>query len=211
MQLGQRYKLVIQYRGTNFIGWQKQPNETKKRSVQSLLEAALRTIGRDQCEVVTAGRTDSGVHAYANCAHVDIVRRNKKTEEVMKPFSAGTLKKATNYYLKKHTTGIYVSKVEAVNPDFHARFHCLSRTYVYRIIQSHDVSGLPFIHDMYHFYDKDLDLEKMKAAAKLFVGTLDFSAFSTATPGKSPIRTVLSIDIETEKTLFGWESVRLKI
>jgi tRNA pseudouridine38-40 synthase len=187
---------VVQYRGTNFVGWQKQNNENTKRSIQTLLEVcvyeilpdfhqnALQILGRHECEVVTAGRTDAGVHAYANCAHVDILRRNKRTNEIvqllyplanlqMEPFSALTVKKATNFYLQRHTNDIYISKVEAVKlvyqlesnlicEDFHARFDCTARTYVYRILQSKDLSGLPFLSDLYHFYNKELSIENMR-------------------------------------------------
>lgn len=224
-QLAQRYKLVVQYKGTNFIGWQKQSLEatTEKRSIQGLLEVtevattsnhkqqAIKGMCGEDCEVVTAGRTDTGVHSYANCAHVDIVRRNKKTKEVVwnlvetcltlcqvAPFPALTVKRAANYYLKRYTTDIYVSHVEAVESvhflnwgspshfckSFHARFSCQSRSYVYRIINSNDTSGLPFINDMVHWIrEKDLNIEKMREASKLFVGTIDFTAFCTATEG----------------------------
>jgi len=195
----QRYKLVVQYHGNRFIGWQKQKNETKKRSIQSIMECSVKQLSGEEQEMVIAGRTDSGVHAIANCAHVNITRRHKKTREVVAPFSADIVKNGLNFYIKKQTRGIYISQVEAVDQNFHARFSCLERSYVYKIISSVDLSGFPFEEENRWFLNKPLHMEKMREACSLFIGTHDFRSFCCLGEQKKTERTITSLTVEVEK------------
>jgi len=146
---------------------------------------------------VTAGRTDAGVHGYANSCHVDLARRHKKTKEIISPFPALTVKKATNFYIRKKCNDVYITKVEAVENSFHARFACLSRTYIYKIVESRDASGWPLLHDTVMYCHRQLDLDKMKEAAAIFVGTHDFTSFCSPSD-KSATRTIYSVDVTVE-------------
>src|SRR5690349_8769242 len=116
-----RFKLTIEYDGTGFAGWQKQPDCP---TIQGCLEEAVSKITPQPAEVVAAGRTDAGVHALAQVAHVDIDRD-------ITPYN---VMHAVNHHLLPITMQIIVTAAEQVNEDFHARFSATGRTYFYRII-----------------------------------------------------------------------------
>jgi tRNA pseudouridine38-40 synthase len=198
----QRYKLVLQYCGTKYIGWQKQGKETKhKRSIQSTLEKAVHDFVRTPTHVNICGRTDTGVHAVANVAHIDINRLHRKTGDVREPYSGMQVKNAINHHLKAmDVKDIYVNHVEPVGQDFHARFSALERTYVYKTALCRDSTGAVFEWDKRWYIRRHVDLDRVKEACKFFEGERDFSTMKPATE-LSPlvVRTIRSFDFEIEK------------
>ena len=129
-----RYKLVLEYDGTPYVGWQRQDNGP---SVQQSLEQAIAAFCGEQTRAFAAGRTDAGVHALRQTVHVDI---NRDEPEL-------TVQKAVNFYLKKEP--ISAIKVIEVAPDFHARFSATSRTYVYRILNRPAPPSLDREHSLF--------------------------------------------------------------
>ncbi|MBN1274483.1 MAG: tRNA pseudouridine(38-40) synthase TruA [Candidatus Aminicenantes bacterium] len=155
------YKLVVCYDGTDFHGWQRQP---EKKTIQGVLEKALQKITGEKIPVIGAGRTDAGVHALGQTAHF----RGNITLE------AHDLFKALNANLPQAVRVLSAVKAE---DGFHARKNALSKVYRYRIFNGTDIS--PFnIRYVLQWYGA-LDVKAMEKAAKLFVRTADFSAFSS--------------------------------
>ena len=117
-----RYKLTIEYNGTNFIGWQKQK---KGFSIQGTIEKAAKNFLQSEVDLIVAGRTDSGVHADAQVAHLDIFKKLK-----IKNILFGL-----NFYLSKETFGedISIKKVNKVDANFNARFGAKKKTYKYKL------------------------------------------------------------------------------
>lgn len=174
------FKLLIQYDGTDFYGWQIQKN---KRTVQGELQKVLSLLEGRRVYVCGSGRTDAGVHAEGQVANVRIT----------KPFTPEKLKQAINGNLERD---LRVMSVELANDDFHARFSAKSKTYVYRVVNSTVMS--PFWLRYAHHESRKLDLQIMKLAAKEFVGKHDWSAFSSAeSDSKNKIRVIYSLDVET--------------
>jgi tRNA pseudouridine38-40 synthase len=157
--LMQRYFLQISYKGTNYHGWQIQPNAV---SVQGMMEDALSRILREKISVVGAGRTDTGVHASYYVLHFDLTK--PFSEKLDLPFKL-------NRFLPPD---IAVQKVWPVNADMHARFSALSRTYHYFISTEKD----PFNTETVYVYTKLLDLDKMNEAANKLFDYIDFTSFS---------------------------------
>lgn len=156
----QRYFIEIAYLGSDYCGWQIQPNAN---TVQNELEKALKTLLREDITTVGAGRTDTGVHASFFVAHFDSNQKNLNWNQ--------NFLKSLNEILPKD---IAVKEVVAVAPDAHARFSALSRTYEYRITRHKD----PFsLNTSWHFKGS-LNLEAMKLAAGRLVDFSDFTSFS---------------------------------
>ena len=153
-----RFKLLVEYDGTDFVGWQSQPNG---RSVQKSIEQALAELFGQAIRLHGAGRTDTGVHAFGQIAHFD-------AETALPP---ETIVKALNARLKADIT---IRNVEVAASDFHARFSASSRRYTYRIITERS-SLLRRNH--YIFYSR-LNLQQMEDATKCLLGTHDFTTFS---------------------------------
>ncbi|MCH2548662.1 MAG: tRNA pseudouridine(38-40) synthase TruA [Alphaproteobacteria bacterium] len=175
-----RYKLIIEYDGTLFVGWQRQQNG---KSVQGELEAALFDLTKVKVQVHGAGRTDSGVHAEGQVAHCDIARE----------ISTDTLRDALNHFLRK--VPISVLSVEEVNGTFHARFCALKRHYLYRILNRRPPPTLD--KNRIWWTPSRLDEKAMHMAAQTLVGTHDFSSFrATSCQAKSPIKTLDHLDVE---------------
>lgn len=153
-----RYFIKLAYNGTNYHGWQSQPNAV---SVQETLEKALSLLLKSKIELVAAGRTDAGVHAKEMYAHFDF------EEEIDSDYWVPKL----NSYLPKD---IVIYSIFEVNAEAHARFDALERTYEYHIHSTKDA----FINEVswYHFYP--LNLEKMNQAAKILMEYNDFECFS---------------------------------
>lgn len=179
-------KLTIQYDGTFYSGWQKQENAI---GIENILEDALEKIVGKRTKLVGAGRTDKGVHAYGQVA-------NFKTDAKIRPDKYP-------YWFKVYLPDdIKVIKSEEVPDDFHARFSAKSKTYLYKIYNSDDMH--PIFRNFYEEITYDLDLERMKDAAKIFIGKHDFSAFSGILEEKTnPVRTIEDIDLR--KSDFGLE------
>ena len=116
-----RYKMTIEYDGTNLVGWQKQQ---EGNSVQSLLETALYNFTRQNIDIFAAGRTDAGVHALAQVAHFDL-------DTNMELFR---MREAFNAHLRDMQAPVAVLDIEPVSDDFHARFSAKGRGYIYRIL-----------------------------------------------------------------------------
>jgi tRNA pseudouridine38-40 synthase len=156
--MSQRYFLQCSYKGTNYHGWQIQPNEI---SVQEIFEKSLSTILREEITVVGAGRTDTGVHASFFVLHFDSQNNNISENFVYR----------LNSFLPED---IAVQKIRKVKSETHARFSAQSRTYKYYISTEKN----PFNTETTYKYLKALDLDKMNQAAKVLFDFQDFTSFS---------------------------------
>lgn len=185
-----RYKLTIEYDGTGLNGWQKQPD---RPSVQQSIETALQKFCGEAVEVVGAGRTDAGVHATAQIAHLDLANDTD-------PFR---VMQGINYYLflpdgkdtaEDANNRIAILNAEKVADDFHARFSATRRHYLYRIINRRARLGLE--HGRAWHVVEDLDIPAMQEAAKHLLGKHDFTSFrDTACQSKSPEKTLDHLQI----------------
>jgi len=172
------YKLLLQYDGTDFYGWQIQED---RRTVQGELTLAVALI-EDRCvNVHGSGRTDAGVHAEGQVASVEIQRE----------ITAVKLRAAINGNIGRD---VRVLSCEAVSDDFHARYSALEKTYVYRIVNGPVIS--PFWWRYAHHDARPLDPERMKAVGELFCGEHDWTAFSAAQSDvEDRVRTVTRVEI----------------
>ncbi|HEX6124449.1 MAG TPA: tRNA pseudouridine(38-40) synthase TruA [Pyrinomonadaceae bacterium] len=172
------YKLLIQYDGTDFHGWQVQEND---RTIQGELERVLGMLEDAKVNVIGSGRTDAGVHAEGQVANVMMKR----------PFTPDKLRSAINGNLWRD---IRVLKAEKATDEFHARFSARRKTYVYRIVNAPVMS--PFWRRFAHHEHKPLDITRMLNAGRLLLGEHDWTAFSSAhADGESRLRTVLDFTI----------------
>ena len=177
-----RYKVTLEYNGTNLIGWQE---NRQGPSVQSLMMDAIEKFCGARPDVVGAGRTDAGVHAVAMIAHFDLER----------DFEPETVMRALNFYLIN--SPVSVLSCERVADDFHARFSCVMRHYKYVVLNR---SAQPVLNkNRVWWVPQKLDLEKMRAAAEKLVGQHDFTSFrASECQAKSPIKTLDSCRIEQD-------------
>jgi tRNA pseudouridine38-40 synthase len=177
-----RYKLTIEFDGTPFCGWQRQDNGL---SVQGALEdAAFRYCGH-KVRFHAAGRTDSGVHGLGMVVHADMGRND----------SADRVRQALNALVRPHP--VVVVAAEMVDDAFHARFSCLERAYIYRILCRPSPPALDA--GRVWWLPKVLDAEAMDQAAKVLVGKHDFSSFrAAACQSKSPLKTLDQLDVEQQ-------------
>ena len=189
-----RYKITIEYDGQDFHGWQRQ---NKLKTIQGELETALYKFCGEKIKVFGAGRTDTGVHALAQVAHLD-VDKNKLEDKLNK---LGKLTLGLNYYLTRSTSNkISVLNTKKVKDSFHARFSALSRSYKYTILNSKSPS--PLLRDTTWRIPKKLDENLMKNAAILMEGKHDFSAFrSIDCQSRSPIKTIKKIEVKKIKDI----------
>ena len=172
------YKLLLQYDGTEFHGWQIQG---ELRTVQGELTQALSLIDGRSVNLHGSGRTDAGVHAEGQVASVEIQREISTTK----------LRAAINGNIGRD---VRVLSVEAVAEDFHARYSALGKTYVYRIVNGPVIS--PFWVRYAHQEARSLDLARMRQAAELFLGKHDWTAFSAAqSDAEDRVRTVTQVEI----------------
>ena len=179
-----RYKIHIEYEGTNLAGWQKQKNGI---SVQEILENALFKLTGEKKIIQGAGRTDAGVHALNQVAHFDIAKKIK----------TDALRDGLNFHIKNLYKRVKISvlKCKKVKKNFNARFDAKERTYQYVIINRQ--SNLALQKNKAWHVRKKLDLKAMKKGAKLLLGTHDFSTFRASSCGaKSPVRTLKKISIK---------------
>lgn len=174
------FKIIVQYDGSKYKGWQVQ-NSTDM-TIQGKIQNVLSEMTGQEIEVIGSGRTDAGVHAYGQVANFHVPEH----------FEAEEIIAYLNQYLPMD---IAVISVEEVEERFHARFHAISKTYVYRIHRS----SIPnvFERKFMYTYTEKLNVSAMRDAAKLLVGTHDFMAFcGNKKMKKSTVRTITDISIE---------------
>ena len=179
-----RYQLLIEYVGTNFVGWQIQ---SKGISVQKLIQVKLSKLLNEKISLVGSGRTDSGVHAIEQSAHFDCKKKILNLDKFLK---------SINHFVNNKEVSILTIKKRSLN--FHARYSAKQRIYKYIIFNR---LSRPSIEKRrgWHII-KNLDINLMKKGAKKLLGTKDFSTFrSSSCNAKSPIRTMKSINIKSNK------------
>ena len=177
------YKIIIQYDGTRYKGWQVQ--KSTDMTIQGKIQDVLSAMTGQNIEVIGSGRTDAGVHALGQVANFHI------PEGYSKEYILDYL----NHYLPMD---IAVIDIEEVDERFHARYHAVEKTYMYRIHRS----AIPnvFERKYMYIYIEELDVDAMREAAGLMLGTHDFMAFcGNKKMKKSTIRTVKSILIEEKE------------
>lgn len=176
-----RYFMRFSYNGSKFNGFQKQVD---KRTVQGDLESVLSKIFNENIRVVASGRTDAGVHAYNQCLHFD---SSKEVDFDKLKFSLNSL-----------LHNIYVKELYSVPDDFHARYDCTKKEYIYKI----NVGEFDPIYEEYIYqYNKSLDIEKMKDACMYLIGEHDFRSFTSLDYEKNCVRTIYSISISIENDI----------
>jgi tRNA pseudouridine38-40 synthase len=174
-----RYKLTLEYDGAGFVGWQRQDNGP---SVQAALESAVVGFCGEAVTVHGAGRTDAGVHALGQVAHIDLA---KETD-------AETVRDALNAHLKP--AAVAVLTAEAVDGDFHARFSAIERIYRYRIVNRR--ARLALDRGRAWFVPQPLDAAAMHDAAQALLGHHDFTSFrARECQAKSPVKTLDALDV----------------
>ncbi|HZC54674.1 MAG TPA: tRNA pseudouridine(38-40) synthase TruA [Xanthobacteraceae bacterium] len=174
-----RYKLTIEYDGTTFVGWQQQDSGV---SVQGVLTAAVAEFAGERIMVSGAGRTDTGVHALGQVAHIDLA----------KPWDVERVRDAINFHLRPQP--VAVLKAEQVAPDFDARFSAIKRHYLYRIVNRR--ADLTLDRNLAWRVPRALDCGAMREAAQQLIGKHDFTTFrSTECQAASPAKTLDRLDV----------------
>ncbi len=175
-----RYKLVVEYDGADFCGWQRQTNG---RSVQQALETAIHGFCGETVTVTGAGRTDAGVHATGQAAHFDLGR----------DADAETVRDALNAHLRPDP--ITVLSAEAAPEDFNARFSAVERAYLYRIVNRR--TPLALERGRAWQVRTALDADAMHRAAQRLVGNHDFTSFrASLCQARSPVKTLDRLDVD---------------
>jgi len=175
-----RVFIELAYDGTKYHGWQRQRDVP---SVQQTIEIAISKIAPEKPEIQGAGRTDAGVHATGQIAHVDL----------NKPWDSFRLSEAINYHLRPEP--ISITKCSIVADDFHARFSAKERRYVFRLLsrRAPAIVDVGWVWQIQH----DLDLELMQEGAKYLVGKHDFTTFrSSICQAQSPIKSLKEISVK---------------
>jgi tRNA pseudouridine38-40 synthase len=173
-------KLILEYDGTNYHGWQSQ-SRSSGSTIQGTLEQAIRELSYEDIRTNSSGRTDAGVHALGHVA-------NFKTGHSMPPEAWAP---ALNHFLPADIK--VIASVE-VPDDFHARFSAVGKIYLYRILNRTAPTAL-YRHVSWHVPMR-LNVRKMRSAASVLIGTHDFSSFrSSGCSAKSPIRTIKSLNV----------------
>ncbi|CAM4733034.1 unnamed protein product [Leuciscus chuanchicus] len=191
-----RYLIFFQYAGTKYSGVMRTPADQAGEGVENHLESAVRRLKPvNEVSVSISSRTDTGVHALCNSAHVDIQRRADKP-----PLPEQTLVEALNFHLKAEP--IRITRAYRVHSDFHARYQAISRTYVYRFalgLRHHTEMPVTERDLCWALRDTRLDIDAMQEASALLIGTHDFSTFralNSETPFKNPVKSLESARLE---------------
>ncbi|MBR2537552.1 MAG: tRNA pseudouridine(38-40) synthase TruA [Hyphomicrobium sp.] len=175
-----RYALVVEYDGTPFVGWQRQPDAL---SIQGVIEDAIFKFSGEEVTIRGAGRTDAGVHALHQVAHFDLA----------KDWEPGRVRDAVNFHLKPHP--VAVVSCSQVAETFDARFSAIQRRYLYRILCRRAPPVLD--RDRVWWLLKEIDAEAMADAARVFIGHHDFTTFrATQCQAASPVKTLDQFDVE---------------
>jgi tRNA pseudouridine38-40 synthase len=173
-------KLTVEYDGTNYVGWQRQPNGI---SIQGLLEDALAPVAGAAVTVHGAGRTDAGVHALGQVASLSVTMAH----------SPETLQRALNAVLPAEVRIVAVDDAPA---GFHARYSAIGKVYEYRIVNAPFVSS--FLYRYAWHVRPPLDVDAMRAAARALIGRHDFAGFQAAgSPVRSTVRTIHAFEWRT--------------
>jgi len=187
-----RYQILIEYVGTNFIGWQIQ---SKGKSIQKLIQVKLSTLLKEKVSLVGSGRTDAGVHALEQSAHFDCKKKIQNIDKFLK---------SINHFV--NDAYISITSIKKKNLNFHARFSAKQRIYKYVIFNRLSKPSIEKGRG-WHIINK-LDVSLMKNGAKKLLGTKDFSTFrSSSCNAKNPIRTMKSIKI---KLIHGRIEIKFK-
>ena len=174
-----RYKLILEYHGGPFVGWQRQANGP---SVQQALEEAIQRFCGEAVRTTCAGRTDAGVHAAGQVAHVDLTR----------DWPADTVRDAVNFHLRPQPVAVLAAA--QVTEDFDARHSALRRHYRYRIVNRR--APLTVDRGLAWHIVEPLDEALMHAAAQCLVGRHDFTSFRAAEcQAASPVKTLDRLDV----------------
>lgn len=174
-----RYRLLLEYDGSAFQGWQRQSNGP---SVQQALEEALQALTGERVTIVAAGRTDAGVHAIAQVAHLDLAR----------DFEPERLAGGLNHHIRAHA--IAVLEARRTEQRFHARFSATGRRYLYRIL---DRRAPPVLDStrVWHI-PTSLEAERMQEAAGALIGRHDFTSFrASECQANSPLKTLDHLEV----------------
>jgi len=179
-----RYQVLIEYVGTNFVGWQIQSNG---KSIQKLIQTKLSKLLKEKVSLLGSGRTDAGVHAIEQSAHFDCKKEIQNIDKFLK---------SVNHFV--NNMGVSILSIKKKNLNFHARFSAKQRIYKYIIFNR--LSKPSIEKERGWHIIRDLDISLMKKGAKKLLGTKDFSTFrSSSCNAKSPIRTMKSIKIKLIK------------
>jgi len=190
-KMAQNYKIIVEYDGSNYSGWQIQKNTSQ--TIQQKLEQTLSKINKNRVQITGAGRTDAGVHAAGQTANFFL--------DVDIPLAKIPI--ALNTELPDD---IICKKAEKVDQDFHARYDARGKKYRYRILNSNfnSVFVRNFVYNVY----KKLDLELMQKAANIFEGCHDFASFCAAGSSvESTVREIYSLDVYTAEDAEIWIDV----
>ncbi len=180
-----RYKIVLEYHGLPFVGWQRQKNGV---SVQQVIEEAIAKFTGEKTITHVAGRTDAGVHATGQVCHFDIV----------KDTDVETVRDAINFHVKPNP--VSVLNAELVDDQFHARFSATKRFYTYRITNRR--APLAVEKGLSWQVPQQLNIEAMSVAAKILVGHHDFTTFrAVGCQANSPIKTLDHLSVERDKEM----------
>jgi tRNA pseudouridine38-40 synthase len=174
------YKLVLQYDGTKYSGWQM--NKNAANTLEEKLEVLLAKLIEEEVELIGSGRTDKGVHARGQVANF----------RTTKNLNCDRLQKEMNHFLPED---IAVLSVEQVAHEFHSRLHAKSKCYRYAIYKSINGTKPVFERKYVTVLEQELDLYKMQKGIELLIGTHDFKGFCSDKTKKSTVRTIHSIDI----------------
>ena len=184
-----RYKITVEYDGTDLIGWQE---NRQGPSVQSILRDAIEKFCGERPDVVAAGRTDAGVHAIAMVAHFDLEKHQ----------AASTVMRAMNFYLVNSPVSVLTCDI--VPDDFNARFSCVARHYKYIVLNRSAAPALD--KNRVWWVPRKLNVAAMRTAAKKLVGHHDFTSFrATQCQAKSPIKTLDVCKITSHGDLIVFE------
>ncbi len=187
-----RLKLVIEYDGSRYHGWQRQKNHL---SIQQILEETIEKITHEKVHVLGSGRTDSGVHAMAQVAHCTLTTKKISSTDLLK------LHRSMNGLMPQD---IVIKKVSKVRNQFHAQYDVQKKTYIYQIHNAIYPSALT--KNMSWWIPQPLNVDRMKDAAKLLEGSHDFKAFqNTGTEVKSTERTIFKSSFKKKGPLLTYE------
>lgn len=179
-----RYKITVEYDGTNLVGWQRQKDGP---SAQAFLEDAVFGFSHQRTDVFGAGRTDAGVHALGQVAHFDLDM----------DLSEFKMRESLNALLRELQAPVAVINAEKVGEDFHARFSAKGRGYIYRILNRRGPS--PLRTNRVWLVSYNLDVAAMQKGAQYLLGNHDFSSFRGAgCQALSPVKTLDKLDIERQ-------------